>query len=102
LQRPLRHGALPQGARASSDNELGEGVTKPPGHKRSDRLIEAEAYRRIMAGEAPATLGEFAQQLSDWLRASHPDAAPPPLTAIERQIRETWDRRHELILGGEL
>jgi len=73
-----------------------------PAHKRSQRLIEAEAYRRIMAGEEPATLGEFAQQLSAWLRASYPNAAPMTLTAIEQQIRETWDRRHELILGGEL
>jgi hypothetical protein len=77
-------------------------VTKPPGRKRSEELIEGEAYRRIMAGEAPATLGEFAQQLSDWLRSSYPDAAPITLTAIEQQIRETWGRRHELILGGKL
>ena len=43
-------------------------MTTSPGHKRSQQLIEAEAYRRIMAGEAPATLVEFAQQLLDWLR----------------------------------
>lgn len=77
-------------------------MSTSPGHKRSESLIEAEAYRRIMAGEAAATLGEFAQQLSGWLRASYPDAAPMPLTAVEQRIRETWDRRHELILGGEL
>lgn len=73
-----------------------------PGHKQLQRLIEGEAYRRIMAGEAPATLSEFAQQLMDWLRASYPDAAPITLAAIESQIRETWDRRHELIRGGDL
>jgi hypothetical protein len=77
-------------------------MSTSPGHKRSESLIEAEAYRRIMAGEAPATLGEFAQQLSVWSRASHPGAAPMTLTAIAQRIRETWDRRHELILGGEL
>jgi len=73
-----------------------------PGHKRSEGLIEAEAYRRIMAGEAPATLAAFAQQLLEWLRASYPDAAPTTLLAVENQIRETWHRRHELIRGGEL
>jgi len=42
-------------------------MTTSPGHKRSQHLIEAEAYRRIMSGEAPAHLAEFAQQLLDWL-----------------------------------
>lgn len=88
-------------ARASAAEILGEGVTKFPGHKRSENLIEGEAYRRIMAGEVPATLGEFAQQLLDWFRASYPDALPTTLTAIENQIRETWHRRHELIRGGD-
>jgi hypothetical protein len=82
--------------------QKGAGMSASPGHKRLERLLEAEAYRRIMAGEAPATLGEFAQQLLDWLRASHPDAPPMTLTAIEQRIRETWDRRHELIRGGDL
>jgi len=31
-------------------------MTISPGHKRSLHLIEAEAYRRIMTGETPATL----------------------------------------------
>ena len=51
-------------------------MTTSPGHKSTLHLIEAEAYRRIMAGEAPATLGEFAQQLLDWLRQSYPEASP--------------------------
>ena len=70
------------------------------GHKRSHHLIEAEAYRRIMAGQAPATLDEFAQQLHGWLQASHPDASPILPTMIEEWIRDTWHRRHELIRGG--
>ena len=45
-------------------------MTTSPGHKSTLHLIEAEAYRRIMAGEAPATLAEFAQQLLGWLRQS--------------------------------
>jgi len=75
-------------------------VTKSPGHKRSDDLIEGEAYRRIMAGEAPATLAEFAQQLLDWFQASYPDASPTTAIAIENQIRETWHRRHEMVREG--
>jgi hypothetical protein len=71
------------------------------GHKRSQQLIEGEAYRRIMAGEAPATLAEFAQQLLDWFQASYSDAPPMTLTAIEDQIRDTWHRRHEMIRGGD-
>ena len=69
-------------------------MTTSPGHKRSLHLIEAEAYRRIIAGEAPATLVEFAQQLLDWLRQSYPEASPTTLATVENQIRETWHRRH--------
>ena len=77
-------------------------MTTSPGHKRLQHLIEAEAYRRIMAGDAPATLNEFAQQLLDWLKQSYPEAAPTTLATVENAIRETWHRRHELIQGGEL
>jgi hypothetical protein len=77
-------------------------MTTSPGHKRSLHLIEAEAYRRIMAGEAPATLVEFAQQLLDWLRQSYPEASPTTLATVENQIRETWHRRHDMIHGGGL
>jgi len=78
------------------------GMTASPGHKRSQHLIEAEAYRRIMAGEAPATLVEFAQQLLDWLRQSHPEASATTLATVENQIHETWHRRHDMIQGGGL
>jgi hypothetical protein len=73
-----------------------------PGHAKSLHLIEAEAYRRIMSGEAPVTLDEFAQQLLNWLRQSHPGAAPITLATVETQIRETWHRRHDMIEGGGL
>ena len=72
------------------------------GHKKLQHLIEAEAYRRIMAGEAPATLVVFAQQLLDWLRQSYPDASPTTQAMVENQIRETWHRRHDMIHGGGL
>ena len=71
-----------------------------PGHKTSQHLIEGEAYRRIMSGEAPQTLAEFAQQLLDWFRKTYPTASPLTLNAVEEQIRDTWHRRHELIRGG--
>ena len=71
-----------------------------PGHKRSQHLIEAEAYRRIMSGEAPETLVKFAQQLLDWLRQSYPEISPTTLAEVENEIRETWHRRHDVIQGG--
>lgn len=71
-----------------------------PGHKRSQRLIEAEAYRRIISGEAPATFAEFAQQLLVWFRESYPDASPIALTTVENKIQKTWHCRHDMIRGG--
>lgn len=76
-------------------------MTSPLGHKKALQAIETEAYRQIMSGAAPETLAEFAQQLLDWLRNIYPDAAPISLTEVERQISETWHRRHELIRGGD-
>ncbi|HEY4720877.1 MAG TPA: hypothetical protein VII92_03465 [Anaerolineae bacterium] len=75
-------------------------MTVSPDINRSLHLIEGEAYRRIMSGEAPITLAEFAQQLSDWFRASFPKASPMKRTTVENQIRETWHRRHDMIRGG--
>jgi hypothetical protein len=72
------------------------------GHKRAQHLIEAEAFRRIMAGEAPATLDAFAGDLARWLREAHADAAPVAAETIARQIQATWEKRHELIRGGDL
>lgn len=83
-----------------SGREQIAGMTTSPGHKKSQQLIEAEAYRRIMSGEVPATLAEFGQQLSDWFREAYPNASPIMLAIIENQIRETWHRRHDMIRGG--
>ncbi len=71
-----------------------------PGHRKSERLVEAEAYRRIMSGAAPEMLAEFSRQLSDWFRESYPMALPMTPDAVERDIREIWHRRHEMIRGG--
>jgi hypothetical protein len=54
-----------------------------------------------MSGAAPANLVEFARQLLDQIHTTYPDAAPLTLTEVERQISETWHRRHELIRGGD-
>lgn len=75
-------------------------MTGIPGHKASQHLIEAEAYRRIRSGQAPELLSEFAQQLLDWFGEAYPTASPITLNAVEDQIRETWHRRHEMIRGG--
>lgn len=76
-------------------------MTSDPGRQKLQHLVEGEAYRRIMAGEAPATLNEFALQLSDWVKEAFPAAHPISPPTIEHQIRETWRRRHELIRGGD-
>ncbi len=71
-----------------------------PGHRTSGHLIEGEAFRRIMAGEAPETLDEFAQQLLEWFQEAHPAASPLTRNAVEDQIRDTWHRRHDMVRGG--
>ena len=75
-------------------------MTGNPGHHKAQHLIEHEAYRRIMAGEAPQSLDLFAQQLLDWFHTTYPDAVPTTLELVERDIRDTWHRRHDLIRGG--
>ena len=65
----------------------------------TQRLIEREAYRQIMSGEAPETLAEFAQRLLDWFIETYPGTSPTTLNIIEDWIRETWHRRHEMIQG---
>ena len=71
------------------------------GTHRSLQLVEGEAYRRIMSGEAPERLSQFAQQLLDWFKQTYPTASPLTVNAVADQIRDTWHRRHELIRGGD-
>jgi hypothetical protein len=75
-------------------------MTGTPGQKTSQHLIEGEAYRRIMSGNAPETLTEFAAQLMDWLEETYPGVSPIARNSVEEWIRETWHRRHEMIRGG--
>ncbi len=70
------------------------------GLKRAQHLIEREAFRRIMAGQIPEMLDEFARELAVWLAETHPTAAGIPLTTVERQLEDLWHRRHEMIRGG--
>ena len=73
----------------------------PPGRRTARRLVEAEAYRRVIVGNLPQTLSEFAAQLSAWLKNTCPAAPAMPVDAVEEAVRDTWHRRHELI-GSEL
>ncbi len=72
-----------------------------PSHRMTRRIFEDEAYRRIMAGDVPETLSEFAAQLSAWFKDAYPAAPAAPASFVEAAIRDTWHRRHEQI-GSEL
>ena len=63
-------------------------MTDVPGHKASQRLIEHEAYRRIMSGELPATLDDFARELL-WFQKTYPGGSPITLKDVENDIPET-------------
>ncbi len=65
------------------------------------RILREEAYRRIMAGDIPETLSEFAARLSVWFKEAYPAAPALPEPSIEGAIRDTWHRRHEMV-GSEL
>lgn len=75
--------------------------TVVPSHRMAQRLIEGEACRRIMAGEAPQTLSEFAELLSTWFKDAHPKAPAMPASTVEQAIRDTWHHRRGMI-GSEL
>lgn len=72
-----------------------------PSRRMARRILEDEAYRRIVAGDAPETLSEFAAQLSAWFKDSYPAGPAVPARFVEATIRDTWHRRHEVI-GSEL
>jgi hypothetical protein len=75
--------------------------TARPGRRTARRIFAREAYRRIVAGNAPETLSEFAAQLSAWFKSAYPTAPALSAEFVEEAISETWHRRHELI-GSEL
>ena len=68
-------------------------------HRAWQHLIESEAYRRILSGQAPESFSEFVAQLLDWFTETHPNSSQVTLSAVEESIRATWQRRHELIRG---
>ncbi len=84
-----------------TDELVGVASEARPGRRMARRIFEGEAYRRIMVGNAPETLSEFAAQLSAWFKDTCPAAPSPPASFIEAAIRDTWHRRHEVI-GSEL
>jgi hypothetical protein len=83
------------------DPLTGQTETARLGRRTARRLVEGEAYRRIIAGEVPETLSEFSAQLSAWLKDAHPGAPSMPPSVVEEAIRDTWHHRHEMI-GSEL
>ncbi len=72
-----------------------------PSRRMARRILQEEAYRRIMAGDIPETLSEFAARLSVWFKEAYPAAPALPEPSIEGAIRDTWHRRHEMV-GSEL
>jgi hypothetical protein len=72
-----------------------------PGRRAVRRIFAGEAFRRIVAGDAPETLSEFAAQLSTWFKDTYPAASAVSEQFVEDAIRDTWHRRHEAI-GSEL
>jgi hypothetical protein len=68
-------------------------TTGTPGRPTSKHLVEAEAKRRFDIDEVPETLADFASSLSDWLKKSHPQAAPMTKKAIENAFRNIWRSR---------
>jgi len=67
------------------------------GRRRVRRILQQEAYRRIIAGDTTETLSEFAAQLSAWFKDAFPVAAAVSESLVEDAIRDTWHRRHEMI-----
>jgi hypothetical protein len=72
-----------------------------PSRRMARRILREEAYRRIMSGDMPETLSEFAARLSAWHMDAYPTGAPMPELLVEDAIRDIWHRRHEMI-GSEL
>ena len=84
-----------------ADELTGATAPAPPGRRAAKRLLAAEAYRRIVAGDAPETLSDFAAQLAAWFKATYPAAPAASARFVEAAILDTWHRRHEAI-GSEL
>jgi phosphate transport system protein len=109
-ERRSRNAETPASRRTTADSIRGPneilrtagnpGAPKGSKRDRSIDLIRSEAYRRILAGEAPETLTAFAEQLSQWLCATHPGRTTMAPGIIEEHVRDTWHRRHELVRGG--
>jgi hypothetical protein len=83
---------------AKSENAKGKAA---PSRRTAGRILQEEAYRRIMTGDMPETLSEFAARLAAWFKEAYPTAPILPELSVEDAIRDMWHRRHEMI-GSEL
>jgi hypothetical protein len=72
-----------------------------PSRRMALRILDEEAYRRILAGNAPESLSDFGSQLAVWFKDTYPSAPEVPERLVEQAIASTWHRRHEII-GSEL
>jgi len=72
-----------------------------PGRRMALRIIDEEAYRRILAGKAPERLSDFGLQLAAWFKDTYPAAPEVSEKLVEQAIANTWHRRHEIV-GSEL
>ena len=77
------------------------GKKVPLGRRMARRILQEEAYRRIMTGDIPETLSEFAARLAAWFKEAYPTAPIIPERSVEGAIRDTWNSRHGMI-GSEL
>jgi hypothetical protein len=84
---------------AAKSESAGKKAT--PSRRMAQRILQEEAYRRIMTGDMPETLSEFAARLSVWLKEAYPAAPLISESLVEDAIRGTWHRRHQMI-GSEL
>jgi hypothetical protein len=64
-----------------------------PGRPSSASLVLKEAERRLRTGDIPAARKKFLQQLSNWLRDTHPKARPVADKTIGDHLRDNENVR---------
>jgi hypothetical protein len=64
--------------------------TPHAGRPSSAPLVRDEATQRIARNDAPGSLKEFGNALSDWLAKTHPDAPQMKPEVVEKCVRDLW------------
>jgi hypothetical protein len=64
--------------------------TGAAGRPTSMHLVEREMKRRAAEGKLAAGLSEEARQLSEWMKLSHPDLAPPKPKTIRNSLGKKY------------